>query len=114
MNIGILNEELGIVVIYSLADLGYIQTVLIEKQMPEGANLNDLAFFYMPDRDWIVINKAHDLYWYYSEIIPIYLTLSEKSRKESMKAAPTETVKAALHILDGVIADRLLIYGKVV
>lgn len=114
MKLGILNEELGIVVIDSLADLGYIQTVLIKKQMPEGANMNDLAFFYMPDRDWVVINKSHVLYEYYSEIIPIYLTLSEKSRKKSMNAAPTDTVKSALRILDGVIADRLLIYGKVV
>ena len=114
MRLGILNSDLGIAVIDGLEDFGYIQIEKIKKQMPEGANLNDLAFFYMADRDWVVINKSHVLYEYYSEIIPIYLTLSEKSRKESIKAEPTETVKAALHILDGVIADRLLIYGKVV
>lgn len=113
MKLGILNSELGIAVIDGLEDLGYIQTERIKKQMPEGAKMNDLAFFYMADRDWIVINKAHELYEYYSEIIPLYLELSEEGRKKSVVAAPTETIKAAFYILDGVIADRALIYGKV-
>lgn len=114
MKLGVLNDELGIVVIDSLDDLGHIQTELIKKQMPEGANLNDLAFFYMPDRDWIVINKDHYLYWYYSEIIPVYLKLSEENRKKCVAEVPTDATKCAFHILDGVICDRTLIYGKVV
>lgn len=109
MRLGILNEELGIVVIDSLDDLGNIQSEQIRKQMPEGTNLSDLAFFYMPDRDWVVINKDHELYWYYSEIIPAYLELSEKSRKECVEKAPTDTTKRAFYILDSVIRDRALI-----
>lgn len=109
MNIGILNEKQGIMVVDSLDDLGYIQIELIKKQMPEGAKLSDLAFFYMSDRDWIVINKTHKLYWYYSDIIPIYLELSAESRKECVAKAPTDTTKRAFYILDSVIRDRALI-----
>lgn len=109
MKLGILNEELGILMIESSDDLGQIQSEQIKKQMPEGVNLKDLAFFYMPKRDWVVINKDHELYGYYSEIIPVYLELSEKSRKECIEEAPTATLKCAFRILDGVIRDRVLI-----
>ena len=37
MNIGILSEKQGIMVVDSLDDLGYIQVMQIKKQMPEGA-----------------------------------------------------------------------------
>ena len=108
MNIGILNEKLGIVVIDSLDDLGYIQTQQIKKQLPVGAELKDLAFFYMPDRDWIVINKSHILYDFYSQIIPTYLELSEKSRKECIAEVPADAIKRAFCILDDVILSRQL------
>lgn len=114
MNIGILSEKQGIMVVDSLDDLGYIQVMQIKKQMPEGANMNDLVFFYMPDRDWVVINKSHALYEYYSQIIHTYLELSERSRKECVAEAPTDAVKSAFRILDGVIRDRALIYGNAV
>jgi len=113
MRLEILNGELGIAVIDKVKDLGHIQIEMIKKQMQKGANLNDLAFFYIPDRDWIVINKSHKLYRVYMEIIPIYLELSEESRKKCVEKAPTETIKMAYTILDSVIRNRALIYGKV-
>lgn len=112
MRLGILNSELGIAVIDGIEDLGYIQTQQIMRQIPEGTELNDLAFFYMSDRDWIVINKNNYLYWYYSEIIQIYLELSAESRKECIAKAPTATVKSCLRMLDSVIRYRALIYGN--
>ena len=112
MKIGVLNEKLGIMVVEGLEDLGHIQTEQIKEQMPEGAELKDLAFFYMPDRDWIVLNNSHEMYWYYSEIILIYLELSVESRKKAYIKAPTDTIKKAFDILDDVIRQRFLIYGK--
>ena len=114
MNIGILNEKLGIMTIDTLDDLGYVQVTRIKKQMPEGATLENLAFFYMADRDWIVINRAHALYEYYSEVIPIYLELSEQSRRECVKTAPGKAIRRAFNMLDGVIRDRALIHRKAV
>lgn len=107
MRYGILNSELGIVVVEGIADLGDIQVRLLEKQMPEGASLNDLALFYMYDRDWIVINKSHHLYEYYSQIVPIYLELSADSRKKAYSAAPTDNIKRCFDILDDIIRRRL-------
>ena len=109
MNIGILNEKQGIMAVDSLDDLGHLQIMQIKKQMPEGAKLSDLAFFYMVDRDWIVINKNHALYEFYSNIIPDYLELSEKSRKEFVVKAPTEIIKIAMNILDDVIRYRVFL-----
>lgn len=112
MRIGVLDEKLGIMVVEGLEDLGYIQTKQIKMQMPEGATLNDLAFFYMPDRDWIVINKGHKLYDLYSQIIPCYLEMSVECRKKAHTAKLIDTVKNAFDILDDVIRQRFLIYGK--
>ena len=53
MRLGILDAELSICTIDGLEDLGAIQERRIREQMPERARLEDLAFFYMPDRDWI-------------------------------------------------------------
>lgn len=113
MRYGILNRELGIAVIEGIEDLGDIQVRLLKEQMPEGADLKDLAFFYMYDRDWIVINKSHCLYEYYSELIPTYMELSADSRKEVQSAAPTYTVKSGLDLLDDVIRRRILIHENV-
>ena len=106
MRYGILNSELGIAVIEGIEDLENMQVRLLEEQLPDGAVLNDLAFFYMPDRDWIVINKSHSLYEYYSELIPTYMELSADSRKKVRSTAPTDTIKEAFDILDGVIRRR--------
>ncbi len=116
MKIGILNKNLKIMVVDSLDDLGYIQTQQLKKILPEGAEPNDLAFFYMPDRDWIVINKSHILYDFYSQSIITYLELSESgrkecveaARKECVEAAPIDTIKQAFKILDDVILSRHL------
>ena len=112
MKLGILNSELGIAVIEGIEDLGDIQVQIIKKHMPEGVSLNDLAFFYMPDRDWIVINKSHHLYEYYSQIVPTYLELSVDHRKEAYAAAPTDTLRLGFDILDEVITQRLLIFNQ--
>lgn len=112
MKIGILNEELGIAVIDSIEDLGHIQINKIRKQIPEGSELNDLVFFYMADRDWIVINKSNKLYDQYVQLIPAYLNLSEGSRKEAYVAAQNDMIMAAFDILEDVIRKRILIYGR--
>lgn len=112
MRLGVLNRELGIFAIDSLEDLGAIQEKQIRGQMPEGAGLNDLAFFYMKDRDWVVLNRSHALYEYYADIISCYLELSETGRREATEKAPVEEVKAALRILDSVIWARQQICGK--
>ena len=115
MRYGILNRELGIAVIEGIEDLENMQVRLLEEQLPDGAALNDLAFFYMPDRDWIVINKSHSLYEYYSELIPIYLELSADSRKKVRSAAPAYSIKEGCSILDDVLRRRLILKstGKV-
>ena len=110
MRLGILNGELGIAVIEGIEDLGHLQSEEIKKNIPEGATIESLAFFYMPDRDWIVLNKGHELYWFYSDAIPVFLELSEKSRKECVAQAPTDTVRKAWEILEEVIMRRQLIY----
>lgn len=112
MKLGILNSDLGIAVIDSIEDIGKIQLERVKKQMPEGAKLKDLAFFYMADRDWIVINKNHCLFEYYSQIIPAYLELSAESRKKAYDGVPNRTVREGFDILEDVIRKRLLIYGK--
>lgn len=112
MKIGILNEKHGIVVVDGLEDLGYIQIELIEKQMPKGAKLSDLAFFYMADRDWIVINRDHALFEFYSEIMPIYLELSSESRKKCMEEKTMASFKEAFSLLNSVIRYRRLLNGK--
>ena len=110
MRLGILNEKLGVCTIEGLGDLGGIQEEKIVAQMPEGVRPDDLAFFYMPDRDWIVINRSHGLYEYYAQIIQDYLELSEEGRKQAAEQAPVEEVSRALRILDDVIWRRKLIY----
>lgn len=113
MRLGILDAELGICTIDGLEDLGAIHERRIREQMPEGARLEDLAFFYMPDRDWIVVNRSHRLQEYYTLIIQDYLGLSEDVRKKVVGQAPTKEVFEALRILDDIIFRRRLIYGKV-
>ena len=108
MKVGILNSELGIVVMDSLDDLGYLQVQQLIRQIPKGVELNDLAFFYMADRDWIVLNQRHKLYRFYSEIIPTYLKLPENKRREVFAEAPRDGEKRALAILDKVILKRRL------
>lgn len=112
MRLGILNGELNICTIDGLEDLGAIQEERIREQMPEGARLEDLAFFYMPDRDWIVVNRSHRLYEYYTQIIQDYLELSEEGRKQAAEQAPMEEVVDALRILDGVIWRRKQIHAR--
>lgn len=112
MRYGILNKALGIAVIEGVEDLGDIQAHIYEEQMPEGAGLKDLVFFYMPDRDWIVINKNHRLYEFYSEFISTYLELSADSRKEVHSAVLTDSIKEGCNILDDVIRRRILLHGK--
>lgn len=112
MKLGILNADLGIAVVDSMDDLGDFYTELLKKQMPDGANLCDLAFFYMNDRDWIVLNKSNKRYEFYEEIIQVYLELSEEMRKKCFEEAPTGTIKNAFRILDSVIINRALIYER--
>lgn len=112
MKIGILNSELGIATIDSTDDLGIIQINEIERQRPEGAEFDHLAFFYMADRDWIVINKSHNMYKYWLDIIMIYLKLSENSRKKAYEEAPNDTIRSGFDILEDVIKARILIYGN--
>ena len=113
MKLGILNEDLGIATVDSLDDIGNIHIDIIKKQLPEGARLDDFVFFYMTDRDWIVMNKNHKLYQYYLDIITGYLELSEESRKKCVELVHTEMFKNAFAILDSVIIRRTLIYGMV-
>ena len=112
MRLGVLNKELGIFAIDGQGDLGSIQEKRLMGQMPEGARLDDLAFFYMGDRDWIVINRSHALYEYYATIISCYLELSENGRKEAAAEAPVDEAREALQILDGVIWRRGLIDNR--
>lgn len=109
MRLGILDAELDICAIDGLEDLGAIQERRIREQMPEGARLEDLAFFYMPDSDWIVVNRGHRLSGYYADIIKMYLELPPKGWKQ---CAACGEVKDALKTLDGIIFRRRLIYGK--
>lgn len=108
MKLGVLNGELGIFVVDGLGDLGALPEKRLRSQMPKGAELGDLAFFYVPDRDWIVVNSSHPFAEYYAEIISCYLELSEEGRREAVANAPTDVVKAALRILDDVIWRRRL------
>ena len=110
MKLGILNERLGVCTIEGLGDLGGIQEQKIVSQMPEGVRPDDLVFFYMADRDWIVINKSHELYEYYAQIIQIYFELSEGDRKWAAEQAPAEETVRAFRILDDVIYRRKLIH----
>lgn len=114
MNIGILNSELGIVVVDSLIDLGHIHIEQIKKQLPEGVNVNnDLVFYYMEDRDWIVLNKSHVFYEVYLKIIETYLVLTDEGRQKARETAPTEKILDGLNILEDIIRRRTLIFGGV-
>lgn len=110
MKLEILNGTLGIAGINDIRDIGEERMVQLTLQFGKAMNLNDLAFFYMKDRDWIVVNKAHERYEFYFDIIQSYLDLSESSRKEAMNLAPNNVTKNALFILDNVIRDRAQIY----
>lgn len=112
MRLGIINAELGICGIDSIEDLGAIQEERIKAQMPENTCLGDLAFFYMYDRDWIVINRSHALHEPYTEIIQSYLGMSEEERRKLYIQTPTN-IKGALRILDGIISRRALIYRAI-
>ena len=109
MRLGILNEKLGVYTIEGLRDLGGIQEQKIVAQMPEGVKPNDLVFFYMADKDMIVLNSGHELYEYYAQIIQIYFELSEGDRKWAAERAPAEETARAFRILDDVIWRRRLI-----
>ncbi len=110
MRFGVINKKLGICIVEGLEDLDAIQWKKIGTHMPEGARMEDLAFFYMPNRDWIVVNKSNELYEYYAQIIQCYLELSEDGRKQAVEQAPMDEVVRALRILDDVIRRRKLIY----
>lgn len=112
MRFGIIDEESGIFTIEGVEELGGIQERRIRIQMPEEAKFDDLAFFYISDRDWIVLNRSHIMYEYYAIIVSCYLKLSAEGRRESARRAPTDTVRKALRILDDVIMRRALLYGK--
>lgn len=109
MRLGILNKKLGVCTIDGLEDLGTIHEKHIREQMPKGARLEDLVFFYMPDRNLIIVNMSHELYEYYAQIIQNYLELSEEGRNQAAEQAPVEEVTRALRILDDVIWRRRLI-----
>lgn len=112
MSIEVISVDQGIVSISGAGDMGCTQLEELKKQLPENAGLKDLVFFYIPDRDWIVINKGHALYDDYLQVISSYLGLSAEARKESMVQATTDTVKRAFRILDGIIIRRSFIYGE--
>lgn len=112
MRLGVLNAELSIFTIEGLKELESIQEKYIKVQMPEGAKSDDLTFFYISSRDWIVLNRNHALYEYYATIISCYLELSVEGRRESVRRAPTDGIRKALEILDNVIMHRSLMYGK--
>lgn len=114
MKIEIVNEYLGIVGLNSIEDLGEVQVWQLKKQYGGNTNLSRLTFFYMPDRDWIVINKSHPKYDMYLQIIEAYLLASQDGRNEAHERALTmkAPIKSALYILDGVIADRKRICSK--
>ena len=110
MRLEILNGTLGIAGINDIRDIGEERLVQLGLQFGKAMNLNDLAFFYMKDRDWIVINKAHESYEFYLDIIQSYLQLSESLRQEAINLAPHEVIRDAFFILDGVIRNRAQIY----
>ena len=110
MRLEILNGTLGIAGINDISDIGEVRMEQLKLQFGRAMNLNDLAFFYMKDRDWIVINKAHERYEFYLDVIQAYLQLSESSRQEAMNIAPHEVIRKAFFILDGVIRNRVQIY----
>jgi len=106
MRLEFVNKELGIAAIDSIEDLGEIQVSHLKMQYGQNANLDELAFFYMSDRDWIVINKSHPRYDFYLQIMIVYLALSPEGRNKAKEQAPENVIKRALYILDGVIKDR--------
>lgn len=111
MRFGILNEELGIATIEGIDNIGYLQAEEMKKGLPDGVDLDTLAFFYMKDRDWIVINKKHPLVGFYSQIIPDYLELSADSRIKVREEVPN-AFKGIFEMLDSVIRDRILMHGR--
>ena len=113
MKLSILNADLGIAGVDSPDDLDNSHVDMIKKQMREGDRLENFVLFYIPDRDWIVINKNHKLYEEYLEIITCYLELPEISRNECAELAPTEMIKNVFAMLDAVIIRRTLIYNRV-
>lgn len=114
MRFGILSEEHKIMVVEGIEDISEIQMREIKRNFPERQKLENMVFFYMPDKDWIVINRGHTLYDFYLQLISAYLELPEQQRKACMVEAPTATIKNAFYILDEVIYNRALIYGKAV
>lgn len=112
MKLGILDSTLGIAVIDSLEDLGHIHTQKIKSVLPKGKQLKDLVFFYMSDRDWIVMNKSHKNYEFYAFLITTYLTLSNEKRKIVRNEAPTEEVKIAIQLLEDILNKRNFIYDN--
>ena len=114
MKLEFVNEGLGIAAIDSLKDLGDVQLYHLVKTYGENAKLDNLVFIYMPDRDWIVLNKAHAMYSHYLCIIENYITLSPEARNEAQEHAPNYIIKSALYMLEGILKDRERIYKKVV
>lgn len=114
MNFGILNEKHAIMVFDGIENLGHLQTEQIKQCMPEGTELKALVFFYMPDRDWIVLNREHTMYDFYSETLPVYLELSTEERQECKEQAPVKSIKEAWKMLDDIIFRRSLLHGKAV
>lgn len=58
----IISVDQGIASISGGEDMDGTQLEELKKGIPENAGLKDLVFFYIPDRDWIVINRDHTLY----------------------------------------------------
>ena len=114
MKLKILDGELGIVAIDGMGDLDTWHIEKIEKNIPDGANINDLVLLYMEDRDLIVLNRCANLYEFYSDIIPIYLQLSERSRKKAYDNAPFRNIIECYDILNYVIQNRSLMHDNVV
>lgn len=111
MKLSILDEELSICTIEGLDDLAPVYDKELRAAVPEGERPEDMVFFYMAERDWIVINKSHALYEVYLNLMISYLGLSTEARKDIGVYAPTEGTRKALRILNDIIIRREMIYN---
>ena len=69
-------------------------------------DINELAFFYSPSADAVVLNRDPPHYDLYELLVTTYLNAGEEIRQQIKDNMPTESFGDALEILDIILEER--------
>ena len=111
MKLETINRKLGIVAVDGFSNFNSVQIEQMKQVMPKETDISEVAFFYMPNQDLIVVNRNHELYGLITEVITNYIELDEE-RRINAYAVADGTVKHTLDILNRIIKMRNIKNGQ--